>query len=192
LIDAKDIIGNIDGREGKWELDGATIEIANAAGELRYDKSFECCVPHLKVLTPNLPPPSFRVVMEAKPEHASAYFDLTAGVLTAGTTKKGAAVSIRTVTTSDESPVLRMRGFGAGEQQDFHLRDGATIVISNVGEEEVDGDDDFLLHYETAEFVPLDAKVPAEAAACCEPVELPKLAHGAQNVGPGCSNSNFP
>ncbi len=189
-VESKDVIGGpVD--ITSYELDGATVQIANAIGELQYEESFQCCIPHLKALTPNLPPPSYRVVAGAHPERASAYFEVTSGVLTAGIVSRGAAVSVLTMTTLDESPLLRITGF-RGEQAEFHLRNHANVVISNVAESEYDEDNDFLLHYETAEYVPEDAQVPTQSAPCCVQTEVPEFVRGRLNVGPGCSNSNFP
>jgi|GEM_PF-3052641 len=177
----------------EWQLDGTQIEVVNGVGELVYDKSFECCVPHLKKLTPNLPPPSFHVVVQAEPEKASAYFEVKSGVMRAGLVSHGAAVSVLTIPTSEDVTKLRLTGFRGGETQDVLLRSGAQIAVSNVADSELDEDNDFLLHYETAEYIPSDAKVPTESAACCNPLDAPRQILGPHlNVGPGCSNSNFP
>ena len=176
----------------EWNLDGTTIDIANATGSLTYDASYECCIPHLKVLTPDLPPPSAQVVTDAQPLEASCYFDVTAGVMRAGLVAGGAAVSVLTVTTTDELPIVRVRGFEGEASQKIPLRNGARIALSNVAAGHSDEDDDFLLHYRTAESIPKNAKVPREAARCCNALPQERIIDPKLNVGPGCSNSNFP
>lgn len=176
----------------EWNLGGATIEIANATGALTYDASYECCVPHLKVLTPDLPPPSTQVVTDALPLEASCYFEVTSGVMGAGLVANGAAVSVLTVTTTDEFPIVRLRGFEGEAAQDVPLRNGARIALSNVAHGHYDEDDDFLLHYKTAEYVPKNARVPGEPARCCGALPQERIINPELNVGPGCSNSNFP
>jgi len=37
----------------EWELHGCKIELVDALGELQHDETFECCIPHLKALTPD-------------------------------------------------------------------------------------------------------------------------------------------
>jgi hypothetical protein len=175
-----------------WKLSGTTIEIANATGKLSYDASYECCIPHLKALTPDLPPPSTSVVVDAQPHEASCYFEVNAGLMRAGLVASGAAVAVLTVTTKDDFPILRLSGFSGGEPQDIVLRSGARIAVSNVAQTHYDEDNDFLLHYKTAEYIPANARVPIEAARCCTPLPQERVIDPQMDVGPGCSNSNFP
>jgi hypothetical protein len=174
-----------------WELNGCHVDVANVTGDLTYDPSFECCIPHLKRLTPNLPKPSVPVVIGGESQKASCYFEMTAGVLSAGLIAQGAVVSMLKVETTDEAPILRVRGFRKDTPQEFQLRSGAQVALVNAG---IDGDDDpndFLLHYETAEYIPPDAAIPTSPAACCKPL-APSYIIGSQGLGLGCSNSAFP
>lgn len=178
----------------EWELHGSKIEIANAVGNLEHDESFECCIPHLKALTPDLGEPSPSVVLGAESEEASCYFDLTAGQLSAGLISEGAAVSVLQVRTAGD-PVLRVQRFRTEQAQEFHLRSGTHIAIMNVGREGIAGDDatDFLLHYNVAESIPENAAVPTTPATCCKPLVPSYIVPSGQlGVGPGCSNASFP
>ena len=179
----------------EWELHGCRLEVADAIRKLEHDASFECCIPHLKKLTPDLGPPSAAMVIAAEPQRASCYFELTAGTLSAGLIANGAAVTALNVRTSTESPVLRLRRFHTGEPQEFQLRSGAEVAIMNVGAEgeKSDGDSDFLLHYEVAEHIPPDAVIPQSPAPCCSKLQQSYIIpNGGLGIGPGCSNSNFP
>lgn len=178
----------------EWQLHGCRIEIADAVGDLQRDETFECCVPHLKVLTPDASGISRAVVLAARPEEASCYFDMTAGQLSAGLAGEGAAVSVLKVQTAGDSPTLRVRQFGAAEAQEFHLRSGAEIALVNVGVEGMAGDDpnDFLLHYKVLETIPENAAVPTQPATCCSTVLQSYILPPRLGVGPACSNSNFP
>jgi hypothetical protein len=179
----------------QWELNGCKLEIVDVEGGLQHDATFECCVPHLKVLTPDADGISVPVVLAGKPEQSSCYFDLTAGQLSAGLVAAGAAVSVLTVNTQSDSPVLRVQQFRTENIQEFRLRSGAQIALVNVGEEGMAGDDqnDFLLHYKVVESIPANAAVPQQAAPCCNPVPDNYILDGLRlGVGPGCSNSSFP
>jgi hypothetical protein len=177
----------------EWDLRGARVEIANALGkELRYEDSYDCCIPHLSQLTPDLPPPSKEVVLAGDPDKASCYFDVGAGVFTAGYVAQGAATAVLTVTTID-LPIVRVHKFGGTDSDDFRLRDGAEIALVNAGAE-IDDDDanDFLLHYETAQSIPVNAGIPTSVAPCCRKLGDSYIINPKLSVGPGCSNSDFP
>ncbi len=197
-IAASDLVLN--GEPGKsqadsvieWDLRGTHVEIANGIGDLKYDATFDCCIPHLAVLTPDLPPPSADVVLAANSAKASCYFDVTHGLFRAGYIANGASTAVLTVTTMEEEPILRIRKFRGPNSQDFHLRSGAEIALTNVGTETGDDDNDFLLHYETAEYVPVNAKVPTHIPPCCQKLAPPTVIPGSMSVGPGCSNADFP
>ncbi|HEV7766127.1 MAG TPA: hypothetical protein VGQ76_14075 [Thermoanaerobaculia bacterium] len=179
----------------QWELNGCKIEIVDAEGELKHDASFECCVPHLKILTPDADGVSTDVVLAGKSEVTSCYFDLTAGHLSAGLIANGAAVSVLRTQTATDSPVLRIQQFRTQNVQEFRLRSGAQIALMNVGDEGLAGDDttDFLLHYKVVENVPENAAIPTSAAPCCRPLGSSYiLPTGQIGLGPGCSNSSFP
>ena len=178
----------------EWQLHGCKIDVADALGELEHDKTFECCIPHLKILTPDASGVSVPVVLEAEPEEASCYFDLTAGELSAGLIAGGAAVSALKVRTASESPVLRVQKFRTDDVQEFRLRSGAEIALMNVGVEGMAGDDttDFLLHYKVVNPVPDNAAVPTAPAACCGQLPQTYIIPLQLGVGPGCSNANFP
>ncbi|MEA2491252.1 MAG: hypothetical protein QOH21_3044 [Acidobacteriota bacterium] len=179
----------------EWELHGCKIEIADAIGDLQHDESFECCIPHLKALTPDADGVSTSVVLEGESNEASCYFDLTAGRLSAGLVANGAAVSVLKAQTATDSPILRLQRFRTDEIQEFRLRPGTQIALMNVGLEGLTGDDttDFLLHYKVVRDVPPNAAIPTAAAPCCRPLPASYIVpSGRLGLGPGCSNSSFP
>lgn len=173
-----------------WDLRGTRVDIANAIGDLQYDAKYDCCIPHLSKLTPDLPPPSKEVILGADAAKASCYFDVTAGMFSAGYVAEGAATAVLTVTT-DDMPILRIRRFRESGEQQFQLADGSEIAIANVGINDTDDENDFLLHYETAESIPENAGVPSEVAPCCEKLAS-HIIPARIAVGPQCSNSDFP
>jgi hypothetical protein len=176
----------------EWDLMGAHLSVANGIGELTYDDTFECCIPHLKKLTHDLPGPSAEVVLGADPQRASCYFDITHGTFSAGYIANGASTAVLNMTTKDDEPVLQIRKFHETTIEELHLRSGAEIAFMNVGTETGDDDNDFLLHYETAEYVPANAAVPTSIAPCCQKLPPTNVIPGGLSVGPGCSNSDFP
>lgn len=134
------------------------------------------------------------MVLEAEPDLASCYFDLSAGQLSAGLVAQGAAVSMLKVQTATNTPVLRIQKFQTNDVQEFHLRSGAEIALMNVGLEGMEGDDpsDFLLHYKVVENV-TDPVIPTAPAPCCRPLPSSYIVPTGQlGVGPGCSNASFP
>jgi hypothetical protein len=178
----------------EWELHGCKIEIVEPLGELQHDETFECCIPHLKVLTPDADGVSASVVLAAESKEASCYFDLSAGQLSAGLVANGAAVSVLKAQTAAGSPVLRIQQFRTENVQEFRLRSGAQIALMNTGLEGVTGDDttDFLLHYKVVENVPDNAAIPTSPATCCKPLPPSYIVSGQLGLGPGCSNASFP
>ena len=179
----------------EWELNGCKIEIVEPQGELQHDATFECCIPHLKALTPDADGVSAEVVLAGQSDETSCYFDLTGGQLSAGYVGQGAAVSVLTAQTKSESPVLRIERFRSNDAQEFRLRSGAQIALMNVGAEGLGGDDttDFLLHYKVVESMPEDAAIPTKAAPCCRPLPESYIVRGLRlGIGPGCSNASYP
>ena len=179
----------------EWQLHGCKIEIVAPLGELHHDETFECCIPHLKVLTPDADGISTSVVLSAEPEVTSCYFDLSAGQLSAGLVAQGAAVSMLKARTLGDSPMLRIQQFRTDNVQEFRLRSGAQIALMNTGLEGIAGDDttDFLLHYKVVENVPNNAAFPTTPATCCQPLPPSYIIRKGQlGLGPGCSNASFP
>lgn len=178
----------------QWELHGCKIEIADAVGELQHDDLFECCIPHLKILTPSADGISVPVVLAAEPDLSSCYFDMTAGQLSAGLVAGGAAVSVLKVQTASATPMLRIQQFRTDDAQEFRLRSGAQIALMNVGLEGMAGDDptDFLLHYNVVASVE-NPVIPTAPATCCRPLPTSYIIPTPQlGIGPGCSNASFP
>ena len=179
----------------QWELNGCKIEIVDAQGDLQHDETFECCIPHLKALTPDADGISDAVVLAGEPEESSCYFDLTAGQLSAGLVANGAAVTVFKAQTAGDSPVLRIQQFRTDNVQEFRLRSGSQIAFMNTGLEGPAGDDttDFLLHYKVVETVPENAAIPTSPAPCCKSLPPSYIVPSAGlGIGPGCSNASFP
>lgn len=177
--------------DGSWQALGARISVANAvAGGVTYDPS-SFNVPSLTTLTPDFGPLSSSVVFGSA---AACHFDVSSGTFTASQTPGLAFFTTLVVQTTGDFVALDvedMLGPGTGQ---IRLRSGATVVLTNIGVKIGDSDDDFLLHYLTAEHLPADAQVPSipePAPGSSAPVPTSRKAD-VEALGPGCSNSNFP
>jgi hypothetical protein len=199
-IAVKDILGTlppgvpVEDGIAEWELEGTRFSIVGAVGALTYEESYRVGIPHLRLLTKDLPPPDPQVVIDADPSRASCYFDVDAGVFSAGIVGAGAATALLTIDTQDGDPSLRVHHFGKEMPDEYRLRSGAEIAVTNTGLDERGGDDpnDFLLHYETAmPPVPANAGIPTGVAPDARRLRS-YVIRTHLDVGPGCSNSNFP
>jgi hypothetical protein len=141
-----------------------------------------------------LSPPSDHVVFGSDPQKASLYFDFRSGALTTVTNKSGAVISKLVVQGTEV--MLETTAFGAGPlppgwppQRYFH--EDTTIVVMNEDATEAASDYDFLLHYLTAEHMPLSPPIPG--AQDPGPIAVTEhLPPSLQAIGAGCSNSNYP
>jgi hypothetical protein len=192
-IAARDLAGGAGTAALDHPLDGRRVTIVNATGPaLTYDPSYECCIPHLSALANQPVSPSVPVVVGADAQHASCYFDVEHGLMRAGTIP-GQAVATQLIAPTDGDPRLRIEYFRSHEWLELTLRDGAQVVVSNAGIDEASDDQyDFLLHYLTAEQLPANPGVPTSTTHCRSTIDLPPNVGPKQNIGPGCSNSNFP
>ncbi len=196
--------------DGSWQMLGTRISVANAVagGVTYYPSSFN--VPSLTTLTPDFGPLSSSVVFGSA---AACHFDVSSGTFTASQTPGLAFFTTLVVQTTGDFAALDvedMIGRGTGQ---IRLRSGATVVVMNIGVKTGESDQDFLLHYLTAEHLPADAKVPISpelAPGSSAPVPAsgvgpgrtrtradlrsPAVGHDGdvEALGPGCSNSNFP
>lgn len=178
--------------DGNWQVRGTRISVANAvAGGVTYDPS-SFNVPSLTTLTPDFGPLSSSVVFGSA---AACHFDVSSGTFTASQTPGLAFFTTLVVQTKDDYVVLDvedMTGPGTGQ---IRLRSGATIVMTNIGVKTGESDEDFLLHYLTAEHLPADAKVPditGLVPGSSAPLPASDVVQSFEALGPGCSNSNFP
>jgi hypothetical protein len=190
--------------DGNWQLFGARVSIANAApGGVTYDpSSFD--VPSLTTLTPDFGPLSSTVVFGTA---AACHVDISSGTFTASQTPGLAFFTTLVVQTTDDFVVLAVEDMIEGGAGQIRLKSGATIVFTNIGVKTGESDNDFLLHYLTAQNLPADAKVPTfpelvkevpVASAAADPARAAssglsrRSRFAAEALGPGCSNSNFP
>jgi|GEM_PF-5277368 len=169
-------------------LDGAVLTIANAkSNAVRYDGTFDNCVPRLGNYTKEPLPALSRSMAEGKDQNlAAAYFDAS-GDLSCDITHNGASVAILDVETNGQ-PLLRIAPFDGSTPVEYEIPDEIPISIYNTGETTTgDRDEDFLLSFKIAERVPTDAEYPKERM--CKPRNqwLPPT-----NIGAGCSNSAYP
>ncbi len=176
-------------------LEGCLVTIALQSGSepLTLTPSFEN-LPNLTKLMQPLEPlgdPSPVVVLDADPEIVAAYFDLSCGVVRADF-PLGAATT--TVVIEGQPLVLTVAAFPNAPPpvvETMELLPGTLVTVSNLDSAKVIGPNaaDFLVHYLTAEALPLIPQVPQDCAlfdmsAEGQPVSM--------HVGAGCSNSTYP
>lgn len=143
---------------------------------------------------PKLMPPSERIGLRqdvafgfAAP--ASVYFDIGGG-RGIPCQSIGGAISTRFEILTNGDPCLEIAPFDGGEPDHLTFEDGASISIANISTTP-DGDDDFdyLLNYRIM-FDPLIEPaapgMPPKSVPLCDVLEV------GDDLGPSCSNSNFP
>lgn len=177
-----------------WQVAGAAFnlihEIPVPPDGLNYDPTYGSCVPSLKALTPNLGPLSPDVVDGRDPSLASVYFDVAAGTFRGGMSPQGAAIAILDSVTSDTDVVLNVSSFTWGNGT-ITLTSGSELYVTNNGAgEATDTPNDFLLQYTICATIPPDAGVPGIGG--CAIVSPRWNGVFSADVGPGCSNTNYP
>jgi hypothetical protein len=91
------------------------------------------------------------------------------------------------------APRLSITPMDGGDAYEFEFTDGAVLELGNVVTgPEAHRDADFLLHYRAFETIPSDARTPTRTPSCegLRPLPLGRLPH--YELGPGCSNSQYP
>jgi hypothetical protein len=107
----------------------------------------------------------------------------------------GSCVNVLTTETLGD-PVLTITPFGGTFSTAITLRSGASVLITNLPNPEkgADRDEDFILHFLTADTIPTDATFPRAGDAFSTCPVRDDLEDGGIGlyVGPGCSNTNYP
>lgn len=184
IIDSHDAILWFDEKETR-ELHGVHLALDVEGSGPTYEHAYRTCIQRVKEYAPDLPSLSEDVVKNGA--GVAAFFDVAAGVFSAGV-DHGASVAVLTVVT-EQAPTLKITPFG-GPTESKQLQDGAILQIANIGHEAHDDKPhDFLLHYKIAQDVPADATWPTRGKTLCGWV-IPPYPHN--TVGPGCSNSDYP
>jgi hypothetical protein len=182
-----------------WQIDGASLSILNTIPVpphgVVYTAAYMHGIPSLTTLTTDLGLLSAEVVTDRNPTLASCYFDVDGGTFDGGATpgvggEAGAAMAILTTTVTDPNPVISVSSFTMGSGT-ITLRSGAEMTVANVGfGPGADSDFDFLLQYRVFPTIPADAGVPKDIDDIL--LVVPVKTGPAHDVGPGCSNSNYP
>jgi hypothetical protein len=179
------------------EFGGALLQISNAKAVppngLNYTDAYKSGIPSLTKLTPGLSPLSTRMVTGRNPLLTSCYFDVDSGTFDAGSTPFGSAMAILTSDLDDDQPAtITLSSFVWGEGT-IKVKSGAKIVVANVGiGPNADSPSDFLLHYRVFEQFPTNPKSPTTLAGGLQVPTSRILGATPADVGPGCSNSNYP
>lgn len=173
---------------GQWRMDGVRLTVESAVGQVTYEPSyFE--IPSLRQLAPLFGELSRDVVYGPD---AWCHFDVSNGTFRGVQfdAVNGSWYTFLDVTTSDAPPVLRIELLrDPAIRGHIRLMFGAVISIDNTATPGEDKAHDFLLHYLTAQNPPTDATIPPDAEAM---VTGPPVILEFFEIGPGCSNSNFP
>lgn len=168
---------------------GATLSLGQLMDESRMSSTFRC-PPSLLSVHPDMVLNVPVIVDEAPP--AAIYFDINEGVLN-GIDIGGSAGTKLTIETEAAEAVLNIDQW---DGTSFSLTIGlpATIVVSNMTKEKkFDDDADFIISFAVGKPFPPEPtekftgrlKTALEAAMGC-------LKSDSQDIGPGCSNSQFP
>lgn len=166
-----------------------SMRVANAVGDPpSYDDDYECAIPKLSRLT-DARLELNRGVVENRGRPASIYFDVDRGAFTAGAAPRGATAAVLTVETEGE-PRLLITPMDGGAASEIELTSGAAFELRNsaVGPRD-HHDGDFLLHYKVFQSIAPDARFPTAPPHCpgLRPLPVPDI-----ELGPGCSNSQYP
>lgn len=165
------------------------LSIENGAGDPpSYDDDYDCAIFSLQRLVDRVLPLNRGVAIQrAKP--ASVYFDVANGDFTAGLIPGGATAAKLTVETAG-NPVISIAPMDGGNPSLVELTSGSVLIIQNdAGALSAHHDADFLLHYHIVESIPPDARFPEKPPNCpgLEVFPIP-----VNELGAGCSNSNYP
>lgn len=163
--------------------------MANVASEeLLYHESYLRCIPHMVHHTRQRIDPDPHVLSGNDPKAVAAYFDLTAGELSARLVSRGAAAVVATIETVGH-PELVVTSFETGRVTTRQLAANAVIQVQNVARGDHDAAQDFLLHFRTVSSAVRDAWPPTRRELACERIEALCVPN---TIGPGCSNSTYP
>jgi len=165
------------------------LHVANARGDApSYDSLYRSAIPSLGELAGGRLKLDERVVT-AKEHPATMYFDVKHGRFSACRVPHEASGAVLRIETEGDPQLILTPMDGDREAVKIDLRSGAVVTIHNGAfgaQDHVDAD--FLLHYKIMERIPSRARFPRKPMGEGLPI-LPDLE---VELGPGCSNSNYP
>ena len=175
----------------RYPLQRVRMLVLNAIGNLEPEPSYLSGLPRLSrpgaTLPPNLP-----VIQDGQPP-AAAYFDLTAGRLSACIATNGGAIGTTVDIETDGDPVVRFTCFDDKTAHDeLTFASGSVIQMFNTADDK-DGDDDYLINYFVCNpYPPAADRVPPKTS-----LGLPLCFDGTEppirlDLSPMCSNTGFP
>jgi hypothetical protein len=174
-----------------WRIEGARLRLEHAPQELLYHGSYLSCVPRLRQLDDRATA-SPAVVEEANVATADCYFDISGGIVRAGTLDEKAAVG--TALSVLEATKLIVSSFADRHRViEIPLSGATSMTLGHVAEECADDDEHhFLLHYAISGDSKLIGKPYAPAPG--DPRCAPLLRDGGPfvSLGAGCSATDYP
>jgi hypothetical protein len=181
-----------------YQLRVVQLRMLEPVGLLQWDpKLWDCGVPKLTQLFPGLGPAAFGKVRQEPPTLVSAWFDVTAGMLTPFVSRKG-AVAVRLHAAFDGPIRIEAKCWRCKDTTwtfTFTDEEPWARVSNDCG---TAGDPkDFQIHYLIAEHPPEDGgPVIEKLPACLPPPQNPPGPvdgpPGPFNASIGCSNSAYP
>ena len=169
----------------------ATFSIQNPSDvPVNYTDCYDCAVLNLKKVAEknDLRLNAGLVSGAINPDNCSVvFFDVTQGTFDAYQYGKGASAAMLTIKT-DGDPQMTILDRASGTTQTVRFTSPAILEITNHGGPGVDANVDFLLSYLAADQMLSPDKVPHDPNRCPPACQRPSL----PDLGPGCSNSNYP
>lgn len=184
---------------GSWQLAGVRLSVDGSVGDsVTYTQS-SFSVPSLTTLAPNFGELSRTRVFGSD---ANCHFDIRSGSFRGIRFEPviGSWYTFVDVPTEEDNPRVLIQQLGETSVQGWiRLMPGAVVSIDNTAPPGQDKSWDFYLHYLTAQIPPTDATLPPEVTQEVEVIdegrkgsEIDVHAMSAFEIGPGCSNSNYP
>jgi hypothetical protein len=180
-------------------LRGVTLSIANPhrGQHYRQDETFLCGMPRLSVVAGMwLGEPDPSVTCARNTDTAWMYFDVSAGMWTAGLVYEG-AVAAEVACETEDDPVLRADPWpdaqGRHLSTSLKIADGKTLTVQYGGATR-DDKHDFGIQFRVATNQPPPGTTLDKTPHCLLRRRLRDLVPPAPalSIGPGCSNSLFP
>jgi hypothetical protein len=177
------------------QLGGAVLTISNDVAVepkgLNYDTSYSV-IPSLTALTPDCPPASPEVIDGRNPTLASCYFNVNHGTFYGELADGGAAVAKLVSVLDGPNAVINAGSFVWGTGT-ITLKGDSELFVSNLGAGVAsDSDSDFLLQYRILVMIPPNAGVPPPTTVLAPTTARLHPPSTGNDVGPGCSNTNYP
>jgi hypothetical protein len=183
----------LDDEDRHFQLDGAHLKLVDAHGPLTRDGLWDCGVPRLTRMFPDLGPIDPAKAKQWPPILVAAWFDLEHGLLGPYVSQKEAvAVRAEVHFREDRARIAAECWHCPGVTWTFEVPNGAHVRVSN--DCGVAGDPtDFLLHYRIAKVTPLDPPTLDRLPDCLpKPPNWADAPPGMGNASLGCSNSDYP